>query len=146
MKAIRFGNGIQKHAAFAAMLIASLFTFGTVSHAGPATRGWSYRNTITVNPTAVNFGSLNVGTSSNPTSITVRNGSMSSITINKASLSLLEVSYSGPALPMTLNAGQSFQATLRFSPDAAKSFTGTLAFEESTGRSASVSLDRKSVV
>ena len=121
----------------AGFLLTVLFAMGTTGYA--RNNGFNGSN-VTINPTAVNFGSLNVGTTSKPVAVSVHNNSRSSVTISSVSLSLLQVTYSGPALPVTIAGGHSLSATVSFSPNAATSYTGALKFTESNGRSVSEQL------
>jgi hypothetical protein len=117
----------------AGILVAALFAFGTVTQAHTSRYVWHGSSSVSVNPSAVNFGNMNVGTTSNPVSVTIHNNGHSGVTISNVSLSLLQVTYSGPALPATIGAGESVQATLRFSPNAAEKYAGTLTFTEGNG-------------
>lgn len=119
----------KKEMISAAILLMAVFAIGTTSHA----RGTRSNTSVSVNPTAVNFGKINVGATTKPVAVSLHNNGRTTVTISSVSLSLLQVSYSGPALPVTLSAGQTLQAAVSFSPNAAKNYAGTLSFAESTG-------------
>lgn len=119
----------KKEMISAAILLMTVFAIGTTGHA----RDTRSSTSVSVNPTAVNFGKINVGATTKAVAVNLHNNGRTSVTISSVSLSLLQVSYSGPALPVTLSAGQTLQAAVSFSPNAAKNYAGTLSFTESTG-------------
>ena len=81
---------------------------------------------LTLTPTAVDFGSVTVGTNSSQTSSLSVSGA--SVTVSSASLSSAEFSLTGISLPMTISAGQSVPFTLRFAPQTSGIASATLSF------------------
>jgi hypothetical protein len=63
--------------------------------------------------------------------VTLTNQSWRSVTITKIYDSASQFSFSGPALPITLYAGQSLTGSVTFKPTAAQTYTGTLQFVRS---------------
>src|SRR5215469_16905359 len=92
------------------------------------TAAWAKGSTLQISPTLVSFGNQTVNTSSLPATVTLSNNSASRITIVNVSLSLLQFTYSGPSLPITLNPGESFTGTVTFSPSDVQPYTDTLIF------------------
>lgn len=80
---------------------------------------------------SVSFGNVTVGSASTAKTITISNTGRESVVIESASLSSLEFSYSGPAMPLTLAPGQSFSGSVRFIPTAAQRYTARLTFSRS---------------
>ena len=109
-----------------AILVATILTIGTQAHAR-LNRG------AAINPNPINFGSQIVGSTSVPLTVRLQNGSRNAITIIAVSLSSLAVTYSGPALPVTLGPGSSLTAAVSFTPSAIQTYSGTLAFERKNG-------------
>jgi hypothetical protein len=81
---------------------------------------------LTLTPTALDFGSVTVGTNSSQTSSLSVSGA--SVTVSSASLSSAEFSLTGISLPMTISAGQSVPFTLRFAPQTSGIASATLSF------------------
>jgi hypothetical protein len=72
---------------------------------------------LTVSPSTLSFGNVNVGsTASLPATLTASNGP---VTISSDATSTSEFVITGISLPVTLQAGQSVQATIQFTPNAA---------------------------
>ena len=71
------------------------------------------RGQMTVNPSSVNFGSVQTGASS-PQALVLGNSGNSDLTIFQATISGQGFSLSGEALPLTLKAGQSAIASVVF--------------------------------
>ena len=72
---------------------------------------------LTVSPSTLSFGNVNVGSSASLTAtLTASNGP---VTISSDAASTSEFAISGVSLPLTLQAGQSVQATIQFTPNAA---------------------------
>jgi hypothetical protein len=82
--------------------------------------------TFGVSPTSFGFGSVIVGQSKNMTATLTATGS--SVTVNSASVSSSEFKLTGPALPMTIPAGQSATFTLTFTPQASGTASATVSF------------------
>ena len=133
---------IQNKLIKAAVLVAAVFAIGTTGH---ARNNRFNESSVAVNPTAVNFGRMNVGSTSKPVPVSIKNTGHSSVTISGVSLSLLQVTYSGPALPVTIAPGGSVNATVSFSPNAAQAYTGTLNFTQNSGHTFSARLSGSGV-
>jgi hypothetical protein len=82
--------------------------------------------TFAVSPTSFAFGSVIVGTSKNMTATLSASGS--SVTVNSASVSSAEFTLTGPALPLTIAAGQTATFTLQFRPQSAGTASATVSF------------------
>ena len=82
---------------------------------------------LTSNPSAVNFGSVQVG-SSQTQSLTLKNGGSSKLTITQATPSLANFALTGLSYPVTLYAGQSVSCSVTFNPQAAVTSSGSIAF------------------
>lgn len=80
---------------------------------------------LTVSPTSVAFGSVQVG-SSQQQSASLTNTGGTSVTISNATATGTDFSLSGLALPVTLAAGQSTTMTVTFAPLSAASFSGSV--------------------
>jgi hypothetical protein len=80
---------------------------------------------LSATPTAVNFGTVPVGSSATQL-VTIKNGRGTSVKLMSASLSGAAFSFSGLNLPLTLNAGQSITFTTKFGPKAAGAVTGSI--------------------
>ena len=80
---------------------------------------------LTANPSSVNFGNVVIGNSSSVL-VTVTNTGGVAVTISAAAATGTDFSFTGPSLPVTLNAGQSTTFHAIFSPTAAASRSGTL--------------------
>lgn len=106
-------------------------TSGTIFLYGPGLTipvvGSGITNTVgqlSVSPSSVNFGKVNLGSSGAQTvTLTATGGSVS---VSSESSSNSQFSISGPTLPFSLNAGQSVQAQLIFAPSAAGSVSGAV--------------------
>jgi hypothetical protein len=83
------------------------------------------QGTLTPNPTALAFGSVQVGASTN-LSETLTNTGGTSLTISAAAASGTGFSLSGLSLPLTLAAGQSTSFTVTFSPTVSGSASGSV--------------------
>jgi hypothetical protein len=93
-----------------------------------------------VSTSSLNFGTQAVGTTSAAQTVTITNTGFRLVTINSATVSASQFSYTGQSLPVTLNRGQSFAASVTFKPSASQTYTGTLNFVTATGSTVSVSL------
>jgi hypothetical protein len=89
---------------------------------------------ITVSPTSVNFGNVDVG-QSNSQSITVSNPGNAALNITQATVSGTAFSLSGLTLPLAINPGQSAVWTASFSPASATSFTGSISITSNAASS-----------
>ena len=81
--------------------------------------------TLTPSTSALNFGSVAVGTSKSATATLTATGS--SVTISSATSNSAEFSLSGISLPKTLAAGQSVSLTLTFKPQSTGTASGSIA-------------------
>ena len=81
---------------------------------------------LTSNPSAVNYGSMQVG-SSQMQSLTLTNAGGSKLTITQAISSLGVFTLSGLSYPVTLNAGQSASCKISFNPQSAVTSSGSIA-------------------
>jgi hypothetical protein len=88
---------------------------------------------VTASPNSLRFPNQTVGTTSAPIPVTVSNTSPGSITIVSATTSATQFSYSGPAMPLNLGPGQSFTASVTFTPSATQNYNATLLFKRRTG-------------
>jgi PKD repeat protein len=87
-------------------------------------RGMADTTGLSVSPTSLNFGSVNVGTTSNPLNVTVSNPGTASVVVPA-------VTVSGPftftnSCPTSLGAGASCTIAVRFAPTLAGTASGTL--------------------
>jgi hypothetical protein len=80
--------------------------------------------TLTPSTSALNFGSVAVGTSKSVTAMLTATGS--SVTISSATATSAEFSLSGIFLPKTLAAGQSVSLTLTFKPQSTGTASGSI--------------------
>jgi hypothetical protein len=88
---------------------------------------------LTVAPTAVNFGNVNVGaTTTHASSITATGGS---VTVSAANDSNSQFSVSGISLPLTISAGQTVAFDVAFSPTQSGASTSTLTFASNASNS-----------
>jgi hypothetical protein len=94
---------------------------------------------ISVSPSVLNFGPVNVGSASTIV-VTLQNPSSSAVNITGVSSSLAEAAYVGPALPVTLNPGDTLQAPVSLTADAATLFRGSIEFTEDNGAVVLISL------
>jgi hypothetical protein len=83
--------------------------------------------TLAANPASMSFGAVQVGGSQTKSEIITNSGG-SNLTISNMSLTGTGFTTSGLNVPMTLNAGQSLTFSITFTPPAAGSVTGGLAF------------------
>ena len=114
-------------------LILTLLIFAT---GAPA----SARVGAVVAPAVLGFGSQTVGTASMPALVTFSNNTKSSMKIVGASLSQIQFTYSGPALPITLGPGQAFTGSVTFNPTGAQAYSDTLKFTRANGTTETSSL------
>jgi hypothetical protein len=90
---------------------------------------------LSVTPT-LSFGSVAVGASQNQTGTVAASGS--SVTISSAISNNAEFAVSGLALPVTLNAGQSANFTVIFTPQASGAASGSITFTSNATNTAAV--------
>jgi ASPM-SPD-2-Hydin domain-containing protein/centrosomal CEP192-like protein/immunoglobulin I-set domain protein len=119
------GNRIQRGAA----AIAIVLVFAAVGRAN-----------IKVRPSSVSFGSQAVGSTSAAHTVTITNDDRGSITISGVSSTAVQFSYSGPALPIKLEPGQSLTGSVTFNPSAAQAYSGDLEFTRANRSTISISL------
>src|SRR6267154_592712 len=86
-----------------------------------------------VNPSSLNFGAVNVGTTSTPGVVTVTNYGRHQMSIVQASSNSPEFVLVSSALPVALASGQSMSFQVVFQPDSASSFSGSLSFVPAEG-------------
>lgn len=83
---------------------------------------------VTVNPTSVSFGSVNVNSTSAPSTLVLTNNGSHSVTLQRFYSTISQFVVSGPALPYTLASHQSVSFTVVFKPTAASSLSGRITF------------------
>ena len=89
---------------------------------------------LTANPSSESFGNVTVG-NSKTVSVGVTNTGGATVTLSSAAASGSGFSFTGPTLPVTLNAGQSATLTAVFAPTAARAANGTLVINSSASNS-----------
>ena len=90
-----------------------------------------------VNPTALNFGKVNVGKQATQTIAVANTGTMP-VSITQAMLSNPQFSLSGVSLPMSIGTGQSGNFTVGVTPSTAGTLSGTLTVQGSDGAAPAV--------
>jgi hypothetical protein len=95
------------------------------SPAAIALSGTGTQGQLGANPSSVNFGSVNVGSSGSQT-VTLTNSGSASLTISQATSSGAGFSLSGISTPLTLGAGQSTSFTAKFSPTSGGNVSGSV--------------------
>lgn len=91
--------------------------------------------TLSLSPSTLSFGSVDVGSSSTqPASMTATGGS---VTVNSASSSNSQYSIAGATFPLTINAGQSVSFNVVFAPTKSGTDNGALTFSNSGSTSQS---------
>ena len=109
----------------------------TVTLAGNAT---TPQPQITISPTSINFGNINVG-QSNTQSITVSNPGNAVLNITQATASGTAFGLSGQTLPLAINPGQSAVWTASFSPTSVASYSGSISIaSNAAGSPATIAL------
>jgi hypothetical protein len=88
---------------------------------------------IALSPSTLSFGNVNVGATS--TEATTATASGASVTISSAAMSNSLFALSGASFPMTLNAGQSAQIYVVFSPSKSGTDSGTLTLNSNASNS-----------
>jgi len=91
---------------------------------------------LTVNPTSINFGSVEVGTTATQSSTLSATGG--SVTVTSAASSNSQFKIDGVSFPVTIASGQSVSFNATFSPSSSGSSSGTLTFVN-TGSTSKVS-------
>jgi hypothetical protein len=81
---------------------------------------------LSASPTSLGFGNVNVGSTSEPQSVTLTNSGTASVTISQAAITGTGFSFTGLTLPLTLTAGQTATFTVSFAPTVAGNVTGSL--------------------
>jgi hypothetical protein len=104
---------------------AGVVTAGPKSSAAPQT-------SIQLTPSSINFGSTIVGKKVSQT-VTVANTGKSTVKIKKAKLSSGQFSLSGPAMPLSLAAGESSSFQVWFDASTAGNAVGTLSVQTDNG-------------
>ena len=80
---------------------------------------------LTINPSSISFGSVPVSSSAMQ-SLVLGNSGGSNLTVSQAAMSGSGFSLSGPALPLTLVAGQSASFSVTFAPQSSGTVNGSL--------------------
>ena len=80
---------------------------------------------LTVNPLSISFGSVPAGSSATQL-LVLNNSGGSSLTVSQAAVTGSGFSLSGPALPLTLAAGQSASFGVTFTPQSSGTVNGSL--------------------
>jgi len=101
-------------------LVVGIFLFAFVFFPATVQAG------ISASPTAFNFGSVTVNTSSSAATLVVTNNGGGSITLDKLSCSSADFVIFGPTLPMSLGAGKHVSFQVVFRPATASTFTGSI--------------------
>jgi hypothetical protein len=118
--------------AFLVAAIQLLFLISGNKTAGATTQ-------ITVSPTSVSFGTINVGSSAQH-SVTITNSSGTLVSISSVSVSGSYFAISGISTPLPLRAGTSATFNAKFSPSASGSQTGKVVIQTSAGQIVDVAL------
>jgi len=144
------GASVTFNAVFAPQLAASASgSISIVSDAANPTLIVSLSGTgtqqgqLSLTPTALDFGSVTVGTSASQTSNLSASGA--SVTVSAASFSNTEFSLSGISLPLTISAGQSVSFALVFAPQTSGSASAVLSFASNASNSPTESLSGNGV-
>ena len=101
------------------------YDIGAYEFTGAATQPPPTQGTLTVSPQSLAFGNVVIGTSARQT-VTLSNSSAAAITVSSAGITGTGFSQTGPALPLTLNSGQSSSITVTFAPQNSGSASGAL--------------------
>ena len=110
----------------------------TVSLGGSGTTAASPQ--LTVNPTAVDFGSVPLNTPGNKT-VTLTSSGTAAVTITAANVTGSSFSVSGASFPLTLNPNQTATLQVQFDPSAAGTASGQLSItSDATGGTAMIPL------
>ena len=88
---------------------------------------------LTIAPSALNFGNVNVGNSGNQTLNLSASGA--AVTISSSASSSAQFSLTGTSFPMTLAAGQSVAVDVVFTPQSSGVASGTVSFSSNAGNS-----------
>ena len=107
---------------------------GVVTASGPTGTG---TGAIQLNPTAVNFGNINVGRLTSQT-VTIANTGTASLNVTQATVSNSQFKVSGLTLPMSMSAGQSGTFMVSVTPAASGSISGTLTVQGDASSSPAV--------
>ncbi|MGB6198522.1 MAG: choice-of-anchor D domain-containing protein [Candidatus Acidiferrales bacterium] len=83
---------------------------------------------IAATPNYMSFPAQAVGTASDPVMVTLTNNGNDEVRVTSVRLSSPQFSFSGPALPYALSAGQSMSGTVTFAPSFAGQVGGLLTF------------------
>jgi archaellum component FlaF (FlaF/FlaG flagellin family) len=96
--------------------------------------------TLSVNPTNISFGSVNLGSAPTQT-VTLTNTGNSSVTISQINVSGAGFMLSGAGVPVTLLPSQSVPVSVQFDPSVAGAVNGSVSVvSNATGLSAAVTL------
>ena len=101
-------------------LFVGIFLVGPVLFPAPAYAG------VGATPSAINFGSVVVSTSSSAATITITNTSRQSVSIQQVSSSLAQFAVLAPAMPLNLAPRSSTSFQIVFTPNAANTFSGNI--------------------
>jgi hypothetical protein len=101
-------------------LYVGILLIGSVLFSAPASAG------VGVTPSAINFGSVTVSTSSTVATITITNTSRQSASIQQVSSTLAQFAILAPAMPLSLAPRSSASFQIVFTPNAATTFSGNI--------------------
>lgn len=109
------------------------------SPAAIAVSGTGEVEALSVNPLSLSFGNVTIGSNS-ALPVVVTNSGNTSITISQAAATGAGFSVSGPALPLTLAAGQNTSFSVTFAPTSAGSVTGNFSVASNASNSPAAAL------
>jgi hypothetical protein len=119
----------------------SVVSNATNSPAVIALSGTGVTLNLAASPASLSFGSVNVGSTSPPQTVTLTNTGTASVTISQANVSGTGFAVSGLSMPVTLAAAQSTSFTSTFTPKAAGTASGSISVVSNASNSpASVAL------
>jgi hypothetical protein len=114
----------------------SVFIFGptlNIPFTGTGTTSTPAVGQLSIAPTALNFGSVQVGSSTQQTSTLSAVGG--SVTVQSASSNNSLFAISGMSFPLTISSGQSVSFNVAFTPSQSGAASGTLAFSSNASNS-----------
>ncbi len=121
-------------------LVLPLFSWlsiaGCSGIAGQNTPPPSGSGQLSISPSSVAFGDVEVGTASTQT-VTFSNAGTSSLTVSQAAVSGADFTTTGQTFPLTLSAGQSASLSVQFAPTVTGSTTGSVSLVSNASNSPS---------
>lgn len=109
--------------------------------AGPSSTHPTQGGTLALSTSALNFGSVVVG-SSNTLTLTATNSGSAALTVTGATASAKQFVLNAPSLPLTIAAGHAATLSIAFTPEAAANVAGTISIvSNASDSSLSVSLN-----